>query len=128
MPALNFQQRFAAAVESGEKRQTIRAVRALPLKVGDTLHLFTGMRTRACRRLGTVVCTEVTPFEIVSAGGWSIYWVLDDQCMTNDECDALAKADGFASEYEMTEWFDRTHGLPFEGVLIRWEMQDERGE
>jgi hypothetical protein len=32
----------------------------------------------------------------------------------------IAKRDGFSSTVEMAEWFDRTHGLPFEGLVIRW--------
>ena len=53
MPALNFRAEFADAVERGEKCQTIRAYRkdGRNPKPGDTLHLYTGMRTRACRRL-----------------------------------------------------------------------------
>jgi len=51
MPALNFQSRFADLVASGKKRQTIRPVRRHPIKAGDLLHLFTGMRTKRCKRL-----------------------------------------------------------------------------
>ncbi len=53
MPSLNFQARFAPLVESGEKRQTIRAYRkdGRDPKRGDKLYLFTGMRTKACRPL-----------------------------------------------------------------------------
>ena len=32
----------------------------------------------------------------------------------------LARLDGFSSVLEMAKWFEKTHGLPFEGVLIRW--------
>ena len=42
MPALNFQKQFAPLVESGEKRQTIRAHRKdkrLPAKPGDIIAL-----------------------------------------------------------------------------------------
>ena len=28
--------------------------------------------------------------------------------------------DGFDSFAEMLEWFEKTHGLPFEGQLIQW--------
>jgi len=32
----------------------------------------------------------------------------------------LARLDGFKSAAAMFDWFEKTHGLPFEGLLIRW--------
>ena len=64
MPALNFQEQFAAAVESGEKRQTIRSERKRPIKVGDTLYLYTGMRTKRCRKLGSAGCVGIEEIRI----------------------------------------------------------------
>jgi hypothetical protein len=49
MPALSFMQMFRPKIESGFKRHTIRAERAIPIKPGDLLVLYTGMRTRSCR-------------------------------------------------------------------------------
>ena len=144
MPALNFQKQFAAAVESGEKRQTIRKQRKHPIKLGDKLYLFTGQRTKWCRRVvvrravevirrvvkglprGHVVeCTGVTPVKIepghvwlqdlrIAGGGgrWRRLLVHDLQLFAED--------DGFVLAEELLDWFERTHGLPFEGVLIRW--------
>ena len=124
MPALNFQAQFATLVESGQKAQTIRAPRkdGRDPKRGDTLHLFTGMRTKACRRLGRAVCSHTYPVEIrrdvivllppigdVYRGGT---WKADD----------FARKDGFADFDEMRDWFERTHGLPFTGRVIRWEL------
>ena len=133
MPALNFQERFAPLVESGEKRQTIRAYRKdkRDPKVGDTLYLYTGMRTKACRKLMESRCTDVRRFEIHVTDEGGLYWLLgedatDDHCqvLTTDECAQIAIADGFNGHYAMTDWFDKTHGLPFEGLLIRWGKPD----
>ena len=60
MPAYTFQSRFAPLVASGEKRQTIRAIgKRRHAAVGDRIQLYTGMRTKACRKLVTPdpVCT-----------------------------------------------------------------------
>lgn len=35
----------------------------------------------------------------------------------------VAKADGFQNWIEMREFFRVMHGLPFEGVLIHWELK-----
>ena len=125
MPALNFQARFADPVETHTKRQTIRRVWKRPIKVGDTLYLYTGMRTKRCRKLRTAVCLDVIPIKIfhdhidfkmkaVNMGLWKkqaeLDWLLDQ----------FARRDGFDSWEEMRDWFKNRYGLPFEGVLITW--------
>ena len=138
MPALNFQARFAPLVESGEKRQTIRAYRKddRDAQAGDTLYLYTGMRTKACRKLGEARCKGVTPvainrsekpwratkyivysYEIWTGAGVAQQYRsrLSDRQVAN-----FARADGFNNAKEMVAWFEKTHGLPFEGLLIRW--------
>lgn len=50
MPALNFT-KFISAVEDGSKPLTIRDIRKNPIRPGDVLYMFTGMRTRQCRPL-----------------------------------------------------------------------------
>ena len=118
MPALNFQKQFAPLVESGEKRQTIRAYRkdGRDPKPGDTLYLYTGMRTKACRKIGEVKCKDAERIHI-----WVANMAVGDRHgSTGSQCNAMAVADGFADFGEMLKWFEKTHGLPFEGVLIRW--------
>lgn len=116
MPALNFQKQFAPLVESGEKRQTIRAYRkdGRDPKVGDRLYLYTGMRTKQCRKLGEAVCTASRGMFIQRNGLTS-----DDPNIPAD-LDTFAASDGFKSFTAMRDWFHKTHGLPFNGVLIRW--------
>lgn len=127
MPALNFQKQFAPLVESGEKRQTIRAYRkdGRDPKPGDTLYLYTGMRTKACRKLGEVECKSASEVMVFRRG--AVMKNPDDESdriIRNDEnfdaADAFAEEDGFGSMAEMAAWFEKTHGLPFEGLLIRW--------
>ena len=47
-------------------------------------------------------------------------WVLCQGANPVGQATAIAKADGFGSWEEMLDWFEKTHGLPFEGLLIRW--------
>ena len=117
MPALNFQKQFAPLVESGEKRQTIRAPRkdGRNPKFGDRLHLYTGMRTRACRKLAERTCTAATNVTIGQS-----FVRLADRYLTDDECQRFARADGFESMQAMLNWFAETHGLPFSGIVINW--------
>jgi len=135
MPALNFQKRFAPLVESGEKRQTIRAYRkdGRDPKPGDTLYLYTGMRTKKCRKLGEAECKSARRIQLldIESGERPLTVTLDSREGWQDRPVAayvlnpfqrsdVAERDGFADASEMFAWFEKTHGLPFEGLLIRW--------
>ncbi len=116
MPALNFQERFAELVESTKKRQTIRRVWKRPIKPGDTLYLYTGMRTKRCRLLCSALCERVTHIRIEIFG---VRWKGKDW-VDGTLLEVFARRDGFDSWLEMRDWFDKRYGLPFEGVLIQW--------
>lgn len=118
MVAYSFQGRFADAVESGEKRQTIRARgKRRHAKPGDNLQLYTGMRTKACRKLRDAVCHDACSIRIERDKVFTFY---PQEIFLDRHLEILAKNDGFASWAEMRDWFDATHGLPFLGVMIRW--------
>jgi len=119
MPALNFQKRFAPLVESGEKRQTIRRHRKQHIRAGDTLYLYTGMRTRNCQKLGETKCISAENISIDKyPEGWAI--TVANRELGCEERDALAQADGFGCDFDLFDWFAENTGLPFEGLLIRW--------
>jgi hypothetical protein len=126
MPAFNFKEQFADAVEHGEKRQTVRAPRkdGRPhCKVGDVISLYTGMRTKQCRLLGKARVTHIDQIKIeatsMELNGRLLFSCLHDRDapLTDNE---FAEADGFDSFMDMANWFDQVHGLPFEGVVIYW--------
>lgn len=117
MVAYNFQKRFAPAVSAGLKTQTIRAQRkGRHARAGEPLQLYTGMRTKACRKLidPDPVCTVST------------YCAIREDSITlgnhpRVDIDDFARADGFSDFEDMKAWFRDTHGLPFIGRLIKWE-------
>ena len=121
MPALNFQARFADLVASGKKRQTIRPRRRHPIKAGDLLHLFTGMRTKRCKRLPSAQCRWATPIRI-EEWGFMVNTLIgtEEQWKEPMLLNWFAVRDGFRDWAEMRQWFKKIHGLPFEGVLIAW--------
>lgn len=118
MPALNFQAQFAALVESRKKRQTVRAKRkdGRDPKKGDTLYLFSGMRTKNCRRLGTARCESVREIMIYSNG---IKFAADGDLGVDwfgaYSMSALrfARADGFDTFAAMLDWIERLTGSRF---------------
>lgn len=107
MAVIMFQPQFHKAVESGEKRQTIRPPRKRPIKAGQELSLraWTGKPYRSAQReIKKAVCQSIEPIRI------------DETFSDDDE----ARRDGFSDAEEMREWFRSTHGLPFSGDRIRW--------
>lgn len=134
MVAYSFQARFADAVATGRKHQTIRAQgKRRHARPGDRVQLYTGMRTKSCRKLvdPDPVCTSAEPVFLESVVGKIPgtvplcplrIWV-NGRHPAPEESEAIARADGFASIQEMHDWFKQSHGLPFHGVLIKWEPQ-----
>lgn len=115
VPSLNFKAEFADAVESGEKRQTIRRRWRRPIQKGDDLYLYTGLRTKAVRLLGMAICESEEPIRIqyglIEVAGCVLGW--GDRVR-------FIRADGFERYRDFFLFFERQYGLPFEGVLIRW--------
>ena len=117
MPALNFKSDFVGAIQRGEKRQTIRKIRNRPIQLGDTLYLYTGMRTEHCQKIGKAVCESVQSIEIHNDT-----MSLDGADMLGWEQSQMARADGFRDVDGFRGFFERHYGLPFTGVVIRFRL------
>ena len=117
MPIINFQKQFIEAIKSGEKNQTIRKSRKYPIKVGDTLYLYAGLRTKNAEKLKEVKCEAVAPITINGTGSVQIGWLMIYHMKDLNE---FAQSDGFDNWQDMVIWFNNIHGLPFEGQLIKW--------
>lgn len=127
MVAYNFQAQFAAAVTDGTKCQTIRAERkgGRHARVGEPVQLYTGMRTKACRKLvdPDPIVTHVGRIVIFKRGFFTANLVTFED---PEVLDAFARSDGFADWPALRDWFSAAHGLPFGGVLIRWETPHKK--
>lgn len=115
MPALNFKKQFASQVESGAKRQSIRANRKRPFACGDTLYLYTGMRSKSCRKLGERAATYVADISI-----YNNTIIAAGEELSRSDKRKLARDDGFKNIPDFLTFFKETHGLPFHGQLIQW--------
>ena len=124
MPAYNFQPRFADAVESGAKTQTIRKTRR-GAKPGDTAYLYTGQRTKACRKIGEGRLISVFPISIDRIFGAKDPAIFNHTCrqLTQEEADFFAQLDGFEDAQALYKWFDENHGLPFTGYVHKWILK-----
>lgn len=116
MPALNYKREFADAVESGKKRQTIRAWRARPFRIGDMLSHYVDQRQPTARLLLHVECRMAIPIDV-----WPVMCSFGGHDIIGEEAESFAKADGFESFDELAEWLRKSSGgLPFHGQLIMW--------
>ncbi len=116
MTALNFSPQFAPLVESGVKTQTIRQWRRLICQ-GDKLQLYTGQRTKNCRKLRDAICRDVTYVGLTARGV-----TLGDKSRFPEDIDEFARLDGFDDYASMWAWFsDRYKTTSFVGVIIRWD-------
>lgn len=116
---ISFKPQFPALVESGQKRQTIRAPRKRQIKVGDTLILATGVRTKHYRRLGEATCVDSFPIRIHECGVKfpdRPHWEAWDSWAVSQ----LARMDGFRYIADFRAFFETQYGFPFDGVVIRW--------
>jgi len=131
MGLYNFQKRFVEKILSGEKKHTIRAVRAHPDKPGNTLYLYTGLRTKAVKPLLKVKCVKIEEIVIdmqPSKGkGVLTRGLLFPHCAINgvdlspDELESFARRDGFKDWPDMVAfWTTPKNRLPFRGNIISW--------
>lgn len=120
MPVLNFQKRFAPLIESGEKRQTIRAIRkdGKNPRVNQVLFLYTGMRTKGCRKLGEEVCRQSWPVYMDKQDNGIIDIFINGDVLKSEQVEQLAKEDGFESVDDFFSFFEDR--IPFRGYLIKW--------
>jgi hypothetical protein len=118
MGLYNFQERFVSMILDGTKMHTIRSRRARPDKPGNTLYLYSGLRHKGARLLMRAVCTKVEHIWIEDLEEEGFRITVDGFVLAPDECDCLAKADGFSSFAEMMNFWEGK--LPFYGHIIHW--------
>lgn len=134
MVAYNFQPRFADAVAAGRKCQTMRRRgKRRHARAGEPVQLYTGMRTKACRKLvdPDPMCIGVDDIEIDIGISQIEEMRINGAALDGHEREAFARDDGFPGEAEFHEWLVAVHGSGrFEGVVVRWRqpLADPRHE
>jgi hypothetical protein len=143
MVAYGFKKYFAPQIEELTKTHTIRGHRRRHAHVGEPVQLFTGMRTRHCRKImADPICIAVLPIIIMSSDLLDTgiaYIEVNGQPLHRDEIEAFAVSDGFdparlaglaprsligatARETMGRFWRSENPGSRFEGVIIRWKV------
>lgn len=132
MALLGFKKRFAPKVRNGRKRQTIRTYRKYPIVPGETLYLYTGLRTKYSEKLKEVRCKAVYNITISFYNNYVSYENEIYSCYIDNpkELNRFAKQDGFLHWSDMRDFWIQTHGVRkgntkvilkvFKGILITW--------
>lgn len=143
MPAYSFQRQFAEPILAGTKGGTIRAPhKAAPIGAGavrrhrlatagghaypgETLALYTGMRTKQCRLIAKRRCLATAPIELRFGHHLAAVHLPDRGLVLCDPVmlDAFAVFDGFERWADLETFWRQTHGdslSVFTGWHIRW--------
>lgn len=123
MPILGFKKVMAPKVEDGSKPHTIRAKRKRPIYAGDTLYLYTGLRTKNAQHLRTVTCTTVQNIEIHRSDisdTLGVVIFIEGRVLGTTDAVELIQRDGFDSVKDFMDWFLPAKIKKFEGDLIWW--------
>jgi uncharacterized protein YqfB (UPF0267 family) len=126
---LGFKKQFVPLILNGTKIHTIREDKKNRWKVGMTIHMATGVRTKEYNQFATAKVTKIEHIEIkwilpskastaLNSRGVQVY--INDKNITLEceKIDALVKNDGFNSRSDFFEWFNQD----FKGKIIHWEL------
>ncbi len=134
MVAYSFRPRFVGPILVGlgrdietwpgirPKLQTIRAIgKRRHARSGEMIQLYTGMRTKECRKIGDAECKSVHKIEM-KIGTHTLYIEVDGAHIKGGRLHEFAMFDGFDSGEDMLEFWHQEHSgvTHFEGVLIKW--------
>ncbi len=128
MGIYNFKARFAPRILDGSKTHTIRPFRANADKPGNTLHLYTGLRTKSAKLLMRVPCVKIESLTMRRIERRDGVDLADDVLVTiegielsRSECEAFSRRDGFENFAHMIEFWDGR--LPFTGQIVHWNYK-----
>jgi hypothetical protein len=116
MTLLNFKKDFVPLILDRSKPHTIRRERKHPIKVGDTLQLYYGLRTKSCILIGTAPCIRIQEVDIYPGNKVLLNeaWLIDEQIWE------LARRDGFSETSEFFNFFKAAYALPTSNMRLIW--------
>jgi hypothetical protein len=104
---INFSPEFVEDIKDGIKTQTVR--RGTLIRTGDKMDMCCNDE-----KFAEAVCLSVRKINVTHVG-----MSLDGVEIFDNE---FAREDGFAGFWEMVDWLKLKYGLPFDGVVISWEL------
>jgi len=108
---LGFKKQFVPKIENGSKIFTLRDKPKRMPRVGETLHMYTGLRTKHCQFITkehTLKSMQVVRLRIIRISGdagFSVTIAVDGRQISTKEFYDFAKHDGFKSTTEFSEYW-----------------------
>lgn len=115
MTAFSFKPEFVGKIFSGEKRSTIRSTKRC--EVGETMQLYTGLRTKKCRKIMDAVCIGVAPILVSKKSFWKLG---ETEGNVRPSVAPLHEQEGFMNVQDMVDFFAEEYGLPYRGWIHAW--------
>lgn len=128
MAALGFKKRFVPDIRKGIKNQTIRNFRKVPIVMCEQLYLYTGMRTKFCKKIGEAQCVGTNTITLTQKS-YTILDMLTVKVTDLKNLNAFARRDGFSSWKDLVEFWIQEHGqdcFPFTGTIIYFNLLQKK--
>lgn len=106
---LGFKKQFAPKILDGSKKFTIRNRRKIEPKIGETLHMYTGLRTSHTEKITSA--HKLTGIQLVdikasfSGDNYLLHIKVDGRPLDKIECEDFAVADGFENAFKFVEYW-----------------------
>ena len=118
---LGFKKRFAPKIVSGSKIHTVRAKRKVQPKIGEVLHMYTGLRTKDAELItkqhNLIGCQEAQ----IYVGLRIIEIIIDGRHLEVNEIADFCINDGFENIQDFKNyWLDGAEYLEFVGDVFHW--------
>ena len=124
---LGFKKQFAHKILEGSKKFTIRSERKVSPKVGETIHMYSGLRTKHTKLISKdyrYTGAQKVKIQIYSISNYislKIYIDGKPQPLTEHQTSTFVKADGFATQKEFADyWLEGKQRLTSIRTIYHW--------
>lgn len=118
---LGFKKQFAPKILDGSKKFTIRNRRKVEPKIGDTLHMYTGLRTKHTEKITSehslkgiqlvdILIQKQVFSEGTFKGKWSLGISVDGRSLLTGELEYFVRCDGFEGMEDFMEYWIKASG------------------
>lgn len=112
---LGFKPRFVEPIQIGTKVFTLRVRRKKMPKVGETLFMYTGLRTSKCAKISDkekLISIQTVKVTIIQEKHLtSIIIVVDGRLLSVKEVSEFVKFDGFRDRMDFAEYWIKSQGV-----------------
>jgi hypothetical protein len=128
---LGFKKQFAPKILDGSKKFTIRNPRKVEPKIGDQLHMYTGLRTKSCEKISSehtlkgIQLVDLMIQKQVNGTDYLIVVFIDGRPLDSIETQDFVRCDGFNDEEDFIHyWMDSVKEKITRKGFIRLNIED----